>query len=87
MNGSGHARSPPNGASKRASTRPDAGKDLNDAGLSTSNGTTDKLRWRLLDERGRQRWKYLKTDNEVKDWPQSTADKYNLGMDTVSATM
>lgn len=45
--------------------------------------TTDRSRWRLLDERGRQTWHYLRTDQEVKEWPQSTADKWFLGLDTV----
>lgn len=44
---------------------------------------TDYSRWRLLDERGRQTWHYLETDKEVEGWPQSTADKYFLGLSTV----
>jgi lanosterol synthase len=44
---------------------------------------TDYSRWRLLDDRGRQTWHYLKSDEEVKKWPQSTADKWFLGLDTV----
>ncbi|EON63012.1 lanosterol synthase [Coniosporium apollinis CBS 100218] len=43
---------------------------------------TDYARWRLLDERGRQTWHYLQTDEEVEQWPQSTADKYHLGLPT-----
>ncbi|KAF2403058.1 oxidosqualene:lanosterol cyclase-like protein [Trichodelitschia bisporula] len=43
---------------------------------------TDYSRWRLLDERGRQTWHYLRTDDEVKKWPQSVADKYFLGLPT-----
>ncbi|KAI9747109.1 MAG: Lanosterol synthase (Oxidosqualene--lanosterol cyclase) [Lichina confinis] len=43
---------------------------------------TDRSRWRLLDERGRQTWHYLETDEEVKGWPQSIADKYFLGTET-----
>jgi lanosterol synthase len=46
-------------------------------------GKTDYTRWRLLDEAGRQTWHYLATDEEVKKWPQSIADKYHLGMPTV----
>jgi hypothetical protein len=45
---------------------------------------TDYSRWRLLDERGRQTWQYLRTDEEVEKWPQSVADKYHLGLSTVS---
>lgn len=44
---------------------------------------TDYTRWRLLDENGRQTWHYLESDEEVAKWPQSTADKYFLGLDTV----
>jgi lanosterol synthase len=46
---------------------------------------TDYSRWRLLDENGRQTWHYLKSDEEVKKWPQSDADKYHLGLETVSS--
>ena len=45
---------------------------------------TDYSRWRLLDEHGRQTWHYLTTDEELKEWPQSEADRYHLGLDTVS---
>jgi hypothetical protein len=44
---------------------------------------TDYSRWRLLDEEGRHTWHYLTTDEQVKAWPQTTADKFHLGLDTV----
>ena len=44
---------------------------------------TDYSRWRLLDESGRHTWHYLTDDSEVEKWPQSTADKYHLGLPTV----
>jgi lanosterol synthase len=44
---------------------------------------TDYTRWRLLDEAGRQTWHYLETDEAVKAWPQSIADKWHLNMPTV----
>jgi hypothetical protein len=44
---------------------------------------TDYSRWRLLDEKGRQTWHYLEDDEAVKNWPQTTADKYFLGLPTV----
>lgn len=44
---------------------------------------TDLSRWRLLDERGRLTWHYLRTDDEVKEWPQTIADKHFLGLATV----
>ena len=47
---------------------------------------TDYSRWRLEDERGRHIWKYLESDEECKKWPQTVADKYHLGMETVSTT-
>lgn len=43
---------------------------------------TDYSRWRLRDERGTQTWHYL-TEEQAKEWPQSTADKYHLGLSTV----
>jgi hypothetical protein len=68
-----------------------------DAGGSAKNGSTyamsastvlvdketDLERWRLLDERGRQTWHYLKTDKEVKAWPQTLADRHHLGLPLV----
>ncbi|KAI8933438.1 hypothetical protein NX059_010052 [Plenodomus lindquistii] len=54
-------------------------------GLKNDTGTsekTDYTRWRLRDDRGCQTWHYLDSDEEVKAWPQSTADKYFLGLDT-----
>ena len=53
----------------------------------SKNLKTDRTRWRLVDEGGRQTWKYLKTDEEVKAWPQSTATKWHLGLETVRATL
>ncbi|KKK12356.1 hypothetical protein P175DRAFT_0459005 [Aspergillus ochraceoroseus IBT 24754] len=43
---------------------------------------TDYSRWRLLDDDGRQTWHYLESDKENKEWPQSAADKYFLGLPT-----
>ena len=48
--------------------------------------TTDIQRWRLLDEAGQQTWHYLEADEEVKAWPQSTADRYFLGLPLVNLT-
>jgi lanosterol synthase len=52
---------------------------------SSANGDekTDYTRWRLRDERGCQTWHYLQSEEEVKEWPQSAADRYFLGMETV----
>nr|APO20484.1 lanosterol synthase [Ganoderma lucidum] len=43
---------------------------------------TDYARWRLrLSPNGDHTWLYLRTDDEVAAWPQSTYDKYWLGQD------
>lgn len=55
--------------------------------VDESETRTDHKRWRLLDERGRQRWMYLHSKEEAGAWPQSVADKYHLGMDVVSKTL
>ena len=44
---------------------------------------TDYARWRLRDDRGCQTWHYLQSDEEMKQWPQTIADKWHMGMDTV----
>jgi lanosterol synthase len=44
---------------------------------------TDYSRWRLQDDGGRQTWHYLEDEELVKDWPQTFADKYFLGLPTV----
>jgi lanosterol synthase len=49
----------------------------------TLSERTDHSRWRLLDERGRQTWHYLEDDEDAREWPQSTADKYYLGLPLV----
>ncbi|KAJ4306619.1 Lanosterol synthase (Oxidosqualene--lanosterol cyclase) [Collariella sp. IMI 366227] len=43
-------------------------------------GRTDFSRWRLHDDHSRHTWRYLENDDEVKEWPQSYADKYFLGL-------
>jgi len=44
---------------------------------------TDYSRWRLQNDEGRQTWHYLEDDELVKDWPQTFADKYWLGLPIV----
>ncbi|ROT39023.1 lanosterol synthase [Sodiomyces alkalinus F11] len=41
---------------------------------------TDGSRWRLDDQDGRHRWTYLEDEEAAKQWPQSHADKYYLGL-------
>lgn len=43
---------------------------------------TDVTRWRMKDDESRHTWHYL-TEAEAKEWTQSYADKYYLGMDLV----
>ena len=48
---------------------------------------TDLARWRLLDEHGRQTWHYLETEHQAHNWPQTTADRYHLGLPFVSGRL
>ncbi|KAI7871654.1 terpenoid cyclases/protein prenyltransferase alpha-alpha toroid [Spinellus fusiger] len=50
--------------------------------LSTTPESTDLSRWRLRVEEGAQTWHYLSTDEELAAWPQTTWDKYFLGLPT-----
>ncbi|KAH8880592.1 terpene synthase [Thozetella sp. PMI_491] len=42
--------------------------------------STDHSRWRMRDDQGRLSWHYLEADEQLKEWPQSYADKYYLGL-------
>jgi len=44
---------------------------------------TDHTRWRMKNVDGRQTWHYLESDEQLKAWPMTSADKYYLGQDTV----
>lgn len=44
----------------------------------------DKTRWRLKADGGRHTWHYLEDDQSAKDWPQSHAEKWYLGLPFVS---
>ena len=39
----------------------------------------------MLDDEGRHTWHYLETKEQAKKWPQSIADKWYLGLETVCA--
>ncbi|KAI8812728.1 terpenoid cyclases/protein prenyltransferase alpha-alpha toroid [Cladochytrium replicatum] len=41
---------------------------------------TDLKRWRMKVEDGRQTWHYLTNDTDLKNWPQTAADQYWLGI-------
>ncbi|KAF2455683.1 terpenoid cyclases/protein prenyltransferase alpha-alpha toroid [Lineolata rhizophorae] len=49
---------------------------------TTADEKTDYSRWRLKVDDGRQTWEYLETDEEMKAWPQTVADKHHLGLPT-----
>ena len=72
-----------NGAARSSAVSTDS--KLNSSAYHTEllNQKTDYSRWRLLDEQGRHTWHYLTTDEQVKAWPQTIADKYHLGLPTV----
>ncbi|KAF2852055.1 terpene synthase [Plenodomus tracheiphilus IPT5] len=76
----------PNGSTTGATKRANRKGTLNGhSGVRTTTVAqekTDYTRWRLKDDRGCQIWHYLDSDEEVKAWPQSTADKYFLGLET-----
>ena len=44
---------------------------------------TDKTRWRMKDDCGRLTWHYLEDDEAAKEWPQTLADKWYLGLPLV----
>ncbi|KAG6093255.1 hypothetical protein E4U30_004486 [Claviceps sp. LM220 group G6] len=46
----------------------------------TIEAKTDPTRWRLKDDDSRHSWRYLESEKEAKDWPQSYAEKYFLGL-------
>ncbi|KAL4966074.1 terpene cyclase/mutase family protein [Aspergillus stella-maris] len=47
----------------------------------------DRTRWRMKNENGRHTWHYLEDDKPAKDWPQTTADKYYLGLPLNAPTL
>jgi lanosterol synthase len=83
LNNMPHANGTTHGVTKRDASQ----KILNDGvGVQKNrekHEKTDYTRWRLKDDRGCQTWHYLTSDEEIKAWPQSTADKYFLGLNTV----
>ncbi|RIB23575.1 terpenoid cyclases/protein prenyltransferase alpha-alpha toroid [Gigaspora rosea] len=48
--------------------------------LNTNIKTTDRLRWRLEVDHGKQTWHYLESNDEIKNWPQTACDRYWLGL-------
>jgi len=80
----------PNGYSSTAGTKQKASfydSDLYNTTVKdnldvSSISQTDKTRWRLIGDNGEQRWTYLKTPEEAAAWPQTTADRWHLGLST-----
>jgi lanosterol synthase len=48
--------------------------------------TTDRSRWRMRDDQGRLTWHYLEDEKAAKEWPQTAADKWYLGIPLVNRT-
>jgi lanosterol synthase len=48
---------------------------------------TDLARWRVRDDESRHTWHYLEDDDELKEWPQSYAEKYFLNLPLVRRTI
>ncbi|MCJ1441018.1 MAG: Lanosterol synthase (Oxidosqualene--lanosterol cyclase) [Stictis urceolatum] len=63
-----------------ASEKLSAGQDVLSASTVLVDKATDLERWRLKDDHGCQTWHYLETDEEVKAWPQTEADRHHLGL-------
>lgn len=55
--------------------------------LAATPQFTDLENWRLKVDEGRQTWHYLTTDEERKAWPQTTWDRYSLGLRIVCADL
>lgn len=72
-----------NGTTKRGANGKVANGQIPMQSTQPGHEKTDYTRWRLKDDRGCQTWHYLKSDEEITAWPQSKADKYFLGMQTV----
>jgi lanosterol synthase len=86
------AENPANGSAVNDSARSSARSDENKLSSYTHHvelldQKTDYSRWRLLDEQGRHTWHYLTTDEQLKAWPQTTADKFHLGLPTVRSNI
>lgn len=79
-----YANGTSNGAAKRGANGKAANGQIPLQSSRAGNEKTDYTRWRLKNERGCQTWHYLQSDEQIKAWPQTTADKWYLGMDTVS---
>lgn len=71
-----------NGAAKMNGTNGTLNGAINGVASSVQK-TTDRTKWRLHNDRGCHIWRYLDSEEEARKWPQSTADKWYMGLDTV----
>jgi hypothetical protein len=81
----GHANGHANGTAKSRKRGSDTPTDDSLAKQPKLADKTDVTRWRLKDDDSRHTWEYLEDDAAVKDWPQSTVEKYLLNMPLVSS--
>ncbi|KAK3942483.1 putative lanosterol synthase [Diplogelasinospora grovesii] len=67
---------------EKGSTKKRTNADLNGhaAKRPRIEDKTDYSRWRMRDDESRHTWHYLEDDEAAKDWPQTYADKYFLGL-------
>ena len=78
-----HAVENTNGAPKRGSKQQVLNGSAGARKISAVAEKTDYTKWRMKNDRGCQTWHYMDSEEEEKAWPQTTADRHFLGMDTV----
>jgi lanosterol synthase len=82
-NGTSTAPATPDARSLAKKRKTETTLDNEDSKRAKAQGTIDKARWRCLDEDGRLTWRYLEDEEAAKEWPQTYADKWYLGLDLV----
>jgi hypothetical protein len=83
-NGNGNDK--PNGTSKKrlgSANGANGHSDEHDSKRQKVAEPVDKTRWRMKSDDGRHTWHYLEDDAAAKEWPQSYADKWYLGLPLV----
>lgn len=65
------------------SRMPTSGPGSKLSGRPLAESQTDRTRWRIRDDESNHTWHYLEDDEAAKEWPQSTAEKYFLGLPLV----
>lgn len=85
-NGNGTGYNKLNGTSKKrlsSSNGVNGHSDEHDTKRQKVAEPVDRTRWRMKSDDGRHTWHYLDDDAAVKEWPQSYADKWYLGLPLV----